>query len=188
MKKILAVLVLGIVCAFFAFGGATSISNPGYPYTNSVYAAKAGYAEAAGTSVVATATEALLVTETNRAYIAETNLSARLVAETNRANIVETNLSAQLISETNRAYIAETNLSARLVTETNRAYVVETNLTALLVTETNRAQVAENVINTNFAYKLAVLFTNTYVTGITTDGVGAVTGFTTTNRVFYLPR
>jgi hypothetical protein len=65
---------------------------------------------------------------------------------------------------------------------------LSTNWVGQMVAETNRAQAAENVINTNFAYKLAVLFTNTYVTGITTDGVGAVTGFTTTNRVFYLPR
>jgi hypothetical protein len=92
--------------------------------------------------------------ETNRAYVAETNLSNRINIETNRAIIAEagltnaiidnyTNLNNSINAETNRAYIAETNLSNRINIETNRAYVAETNLSNRINIETNRAIVAE---------------------------------------------
>jgi len=143
MKKI----AVSLAAVLFAAASFADIANPGYPITNTVYAATAGYAY---TSADGTNALAQLATETNRAQVAE--------------NTINTNLIALLASETNRAQVAEnsisTNWTATLAVETNRAKVAETaintNLLALLVIETNRAQVAENTLTTNLAANIIV--------------------------------
>jgi hypothetical protein len=73
------------------------------------------------------ATASNLVAETNRAYIAETNLSNRINIETNRAYVAETNLSNRINIETNRAIVAETNLQGQVTSATNRIAIIESN-------------------------------------------------------------
>ena len=78
-----------------------------------------------GTKLTATAAElnaagadqTALITETNRAQVAEAALSTRIVTETNRAIQAEALLatSAALVSETNRARVAEAVLSTNAV-------------------------------------------------------------------------
>jgi hypothetical protein len=124
--RIKTALVTGILAACGAMiAFADSLNNPGWPQTNVVYAAIAGYARTGGTSVVATATAAALVTETNRAQVAEnvlrTNYLALIVAETNRAqvaeNVINTNFLAFRASDTNRIKAVETKV-ATVITNT----------------------------------------------------------------------
>ena len=105
--RIKTALVTGILAACgAAIAFADNLNNPGWPQTNVVYAATAGYARTGGTSVVATVTAAALVAETNRAQVAEnvinTNLLALRASDTNRIRIVEAKV-ATVITNT---YIA----------------------------------------------------------------------------------
>lgn len=87
--------------------------------------------------------QAQIVTETNRAQVAESGLQTKINTETNRATIAETNLQAQIISATNRTQQVNTNLQAQINTETNRAYVAETNLQTQINSTTNRVNAIE---------------------------------------------
>lgn len=115
MKKI-AVYFAAVLFAAASFG---DIANPGYPITNAVYATTAGYAL---TSADGTNALAQLVTETNRAKVAETaintNLLALLVIETNRAILAEAGINttatnANVVAAA--AKIAGTNAQARVL-------------------------------------------------------------------------
>lgn len=134
MKKITALVVAGAasVLACLSFGQ-SSPNNPGWPQTNVVYAALAGYAHTGGTSVVATATAAALVVETNRAQVAEyvmnTNLTALIVAETNRAQVAENTIN--------------TNRIALRAADTNRIAALETKV-AVVITNTYIAAIFTN--------------------------------------------
>lgn len=140
--KIKTALVTGIMAACgFVAAFADDLNNPGWPQTNVVYAAIAGYARTGGTSVVATATAAALVVETNRAQVAE--------------NVLRTNYLALIVAETNRAQVAEnvinTNQIALRASDTNRIAVIEAKV-ATVITNTYIATITTNASGGVTAY------------------------------------
>ena len=144
MKKFLALLTCGVMLALSA--RAVTISDV------ASYAVP-GLVDEINTSIGQIETQlnsddTALITETNRAQVAEGALSTRIVTETNRAIVAEALLAptTALVTETNRAQVAEGVLTTAVVTETNRAQVAEGVLTTAVVTETNRAQVAEALL------------------------------------------
>jgi hypothetical protein len=88
---------------------------------------------------------------TNLINIGDTNLQAQIVTETNRAQVAEGLLSGRIVIETNRAQVAETNLQAQINSSTNslaqeiiNRTAGDINLQAQINSSTNRIKVIEN--------------------------------------------
>lgn len=176
MKTIIGIASTALVLAvaMSLYGGGTSLSNPGYPHTNAVYAAVAGYAHQSGTSAVATVTAAALVVETNRAQAAETSLQAGALILTNRA----TSLESGALALTNRA----TSLESGVLSLTNRATSLESGALGL----TNRVVSLEAGVLGLTNQFTALLQTNT-VLGTAGAGYGAIKVDGATNYWFWVP-
>ncbi len=95
-----------------------------------------------------------LATEITRATTAENAIASNLVTETNRATLAEGINATAITTETNRATTAENTIASNLVSETNRATLAEGINATAITTETTRATTAETTLATNLTNEI----------------------------------